>query len=178
MLMATKYKVHASNMQCTGDVVRAEIRWRYKQTKGCLAMILMLVASNIAAQPEGLRLVLAPAEEVAIKPRATVALDAYLYNPGPAAVHAPPLASLSATYTLNDVTGVRSTRAGASGEISTAPVKNDLLQPGSLERRRINIEIPAESGDLVRVHVELGKNRALRSNSVLMFCPAKGIKVR
>jgi hypothetical protein len=151
--------------------IRITTKWRL------LASLLTLFMSQMVNASE-LRLILTPVETVTIKPGAAVAFDAYLYNPGPAAAEAPSLELLSAIYTITDVNGARLGRAGISKETSTAPRTNHVLYPNSIERRRINLELPAEAGDLVKVHAEIGRKPLLRSNSVLLFCPPSGMKLR
>jgi hypothetical protein len=155
--------------------VKLRIHKKKGQMKAWLTIFLIVFVAEFAIA-DRLRLLLVPAE-TSIKPGATVTFEAYLYNPGSAAVKVPPLEFVSAMYVIDDVTGVRMGRAGSSGVISTAPRADHVLQAKSIERRTIDVEIPAEAGDLVRVYAELGKKPALRSNSVLLFCPPKGRKL-
>jgi hypothetical protein len=120
---------------------------------------------------EPLRLLLVPLE-TSIKPRAKVDFDVYVCNSSGQQVKVPSLESLAAFYELNDVTGKRLGRSGGQAQISTGPLaQHDLQQNGVLEKR-IAIDIEAEPGDLVNVYLKLENGERLRSNSVLLFCPA------
>jgi hypothetical protein len=140
-------------------------------TPAALAVFFGALFSNAAAAA-GPCLLLAPSE-TSIKPGATVELTVYLYNPGPSRIEAPSLELLSLTFTVDDPGGKHFGKAGGTKEISTGPMRKQTLEPRGVERRTINLEIPAEPGDLVKIYAELGKKPVLRINSVLLFCPPK-----
>jgi hypothetical protein len=140
------------------------------RTKGWIAAVaLQLFICNIATA-DGLRLLLAPSE-TAIKPRSTVPLTVYLYNTGMSPKEVPSLELLAVTFTIDDLTGKRLGRVGGTKEISTGPAKKLILKAHAVDQRTVNVEVPADPGDLVKVYAELGKKPVLRSNSVLLFCP-------
>lgn len=103
-----------------------------------------------------------------------VAFDIYLYNPGPRATKVPSLDFVSTFCDLTSLTGERTSSSGElHGEISTSRPADQILAANRLERRRIQIAISAKPADLVRVWVEIGQERKLRSNTALLFCPAR-----
>lgn len=140
-----------------------------------LITILILASTSHHALAEADRLLLIAAE-TAIRPGANISLDVYLYNSASRPKKVPSLDLASASYLLDDVTGARSGRAGGTTEISTEPPAEHVLQPNGIERRRITLKIPAEPGDMVTIYVTLGRTTRLRSNSVLLYCPATGGK--
>src|ERR1043165_4511736 len=56
-------------------------------------------------------------------------------------------------------------------ETSTSPPFDHSLTAHSVERRSIERKVFAKAGDVIEVSVSLGKDSALRSNSVFLFCP-------
>ena len=124
------------------------------------------------AQAAPTQLLLIPVE-TSIKPRATVRFDLYLWNNSGRPTKVQSLQLLSTTYVLRDITGTRLPRFKSSTQSASHPLSERLLQPNSAEQTRIRIDIPAERGDLVEVYAEIGGGAsALRSNTVLLFCPS------
>jgi hypothetical protein len=76
-------------------------------------------------------------------------------------------------YTVDDLDGKRLGRAGGTTERNTGPQKKHLLEAHAIEQRTVNLEVPAETGDIVKVYAELGKKPVFRSNSVILICPPK-----
>jgi hypothetical protein len=108
-----------------------------------------------------------------ITPNARVECEVYLYNDSKKAVMVPSFETISKVYGLRDMKGIRLPRGASSTSIASHPPGEHSLGPGRVERTRIIVEIPAASGDLVDLYIEIGSKSVLRSNSVLLFCPAE-----
>lgn len=135
----------------------------------------MLIALAVqSTQGTTLRLLLVPTQSV-VKPHAKVTFDMYLCNENSKPATAPTFQTVAKDYVLRDIAGKRLPRGHSSSLVFDHPAGDQVLQPNSIQRKRIEMAIPAEPGDLVEVHVEIGIRSVLRSNSVFLFCPnAKG----
>ncbi len=98
--------------------------------------------------------------------------DVYLYNGSGRPVSAPTLEFFSTVAWVSNSMDRRSGFLGGEDEMSNGGLLDHLLPANSVEHRRIKVELPAQPGDLLEVHIEIGhfRNR-IRSNTVLLFCP-------
>ena len=102
-----------------------------------------------------------------------VVLDAYLYNSGKKSISCPPLRFISAKWSLSDPSGQRLARGGESALVADHGTPHVTISARAVLHERITLNIKAEPGDLVKVDASL-EGVALRSNSVLLYCPIEG----
>jgi hypothetical protein len=139
--------------------------------KTFLSLVLTAIIGN-SAVAETPRLLLVPVHN-SIKPNGYVECDLYLYNDSKRATMVPSLETVSKVYVLHDPTGTRLPRGDSSSLVLTHSAGEHRLKAGKVEHTKITIQLSAEVGDLAEVYVEIGKGPMLRSNSVLLFCPAE-----
>lgn len=131
--------------------------------------ILLLVFSITPARAQSPRVILVPLE-TAVKTRATVSFDVFVYNDSPKPVKIPPIELFSAVYSLRGTSGNTLPRVETSAKIASHPPQPHTLGSKAGEHRTIKMEIPAEPGELVEVYIEIGRETVLRSNTVLLYC--------
>ena len=134
---------------------------------------LLVVFSLAAARAQSPRLLLIPLE-TSIKKHATVAFDVFVYNDSAKPAKIPPIELFSAVYSVRDTKTNTLPRAETSAKIQSHPPSPHTLRSKGVEHKRIEMEIPAEPGELVEVYIEIGRDSVLRSNSVLLYCPIEG----
>lgn len=135
--------------------------------KPLLAALALSLAGCAAEAKE--RLVLA-APAAHIEKNKPIFLDVWLRNDKKKPINVPPLRFVSAEWSLTDPTGRRLPRAGASRVFSDHGTPAINAPAASLVHERVKLIIHAERGDTVKVKVRLGKNPALESNTVTLYC--------
>jgi hypothetical protein len=134
----------------------------------------VLVLTSLVASADNPSLLLV-ARQTTIKRDSTAIFDVYLCNTGAAPVTVPSLRliTISAwTRNVKDITSPTAGSAATDGETSTNPPLDHALAAHAVEARRLEKRISAQPGDVVEVSAILGQHQKLRSNSVLLFCPA------
>ena len=134
------------------------------------ATLLWVVFGLAAARAQSPRLLLVPLE-TSIKKHATVAFDVFVYNDSAKPAKIPPIELFSAVYSVRDTKTNTLPRAESSAKTASHPPPPHTLGSKAVEHRRVEMEVPAEPGELVEVYIEIGRDSVLRSNSVLLYCP-------
>ncbi len=135
-----------------------------------LTTVLFLAsACNMTAQP---RLLLIPME-TAVAPQANVTFDVVAINDSKESVNIRSLESFRGVYSIRDTTGKRQHRVSGFARTATHSSKERKLLPGAFEQQKIRLDVPAEPGDVVQVYIKIGSDPGMRSNSLLLYCPAE-----
>ena len=136
-----------------------------------ILMLLELISLVARADNPSLLLVV---DQTTIKPNSKVIFQVYLCNTSSKAVRVPSLDLITISSwarKVKDIASPTSGSAAAEREMSTNPPVDHILAGNALETRRLERRISAQPGDLVEVCALAGQKQALRSNSVLLFCP-------
>lgn len=123
----------------------------------------------VATAAESPQVILVPLQ-TSIKKNATVRFDVFVYNQTSKSVEVPPINLFSAVYEFRDTRNSKPSRVSGTSKIATHPPPPHTLAPKRFERGTIDLEIPAQSGEVVELHIEIGRGPFLRSNSVLLYC--------
>ncbi len=139
--------------------------------------IVLIILSQIlilaAVQAQEPRLLLIPVETT-VKPHSKISFDVYVCNIGPRRAKVPSLEFISTISSSKKLSGKNSPApVEIQGKTSTSAPANHFLTPNSVEWKRITPDIYAQPGDLLEVYVQIGPPPHLRSNSVLLVCPAE-----
>jgi hypothetical protein len=133
--------------------------------KWLVTVLFMTVGAKLLANDAQLILV---SPETSIKPRQQVVLELYLYNPKSKPVRASVLEEYSIVSATEDMTGKLTPGGGTQTRAFDVLLPLQTLAPKSIQHKTIQAEINTRPGELVQVYVEIGWDRRLRSNSILL----------
>ena len=147
----------------TERIIRATVK-----SALCILFTLVAAKSVLAADTQLILL----AREIDIKSHQPVTLEIFLYNPNSKPAHAPVLEEYSIVSATKDATGKLTAGGGTQSKGISELLSLQTLQPKSIQHKTIRAEINnIRAGEFAEVFVEIGWERKLRSNSILLLCP-------
>jgi hypothetical protein len=134
-------------------------------------IVAILLCTLHVGNAESLRLLLTTAQTTLNVGKNTVAFELYAYNPTQRAIRISPL-DLPAIYISRSRLGDQTYAAQVDLDLHTVdhPPRDRALAPKAVESKRIETEVEAQSGDLIRVTVKLRQPGDVESNAVLLIC--------
>jgi hypothetical protein len=132
------------------------------------SLLLSLILTTTASA-DRLRLILVPQQVVIRHDSRPVKFDLFLYNDGNAAEMVPSLELFRAIYTVHRGINTDSELKTHSRKFSQ-PIKDHILKPKRVDHTTVEIDLSSEDGDYLELAIEIGNERRLTSNLVLLLC--------
>jgi hypothetical protein len=130
-------------------------------------LITAIVAESAFADSARLLLI---TPQTDIKPQQKSTLEVFLYNPNSKPVRVPSLEDYSIVSSTQGMTGRSTSGGGTQIGAFDVMLPPQMLGPKSIQHKTIQVKSNVRAGDFAEIYVELGRERTLRSNAILLFC--------
>jgi hypothetical protein len=138
------------------------------------ALLLLSMTFLSPASAQSLRLILVP-QQITASRETSSKFDLFLYNAGKSPQTVPSLEEFRALYVVRRHTNSDEKRGTQLSAFSN-PIKDHRLKAGGVDSTVIEIDLSAEDGEYIELHVEIGHDdHTLTSNPVLLLCPTMNV---